>query len=145
MSHPRRQYGSGYGKAVDSKPDIRLFLDRYNVDYNETNGWQPVRCPNPDHVDLQASCSLSLGEQKMKCHSCEFSGDVYDLIGTVLDFDYQASRRIAESVVAERGGPDARGTAGEPSEYLPGGSSTRPRFRRTAPARLRREHGHYGA
>lgn len=130
----RRSYGSGYGKGTHEKPGIEFFLEKYGVEFHDRDGWQPIRCPNPDHDDYAASASASLGEGKWKCHGCGAeAGDVYSLVMTAEQVPFVEAKRIVHDALPN-------GEREVPPEEA--SRATRPRFLRVAPARLRGS-GHY--
>lgn len=79
-----------------------------------------VRCPNPDHGDRTASCSVTRGQDgtvRAKCFACDWSGDVWGMIAAV----YGKPDRSVEllGIGAELAGLGDRMGADRRSEPLP--------------------------
>lgn len=67
--------------AANAGPDdlVRAFRELFGVDVVRGR----VRCPMPDHVDANPSCTISVGEDgraRWSCWSCKARGDLVDLV-----------------------------------------------------------------
>lgn len=103
-----------------AKPDLLPLLDHYEADTSRLSevGWsrRKIKCVNPAHDDHSPSMTVNLEEGKVKCWSCGFSGDGYDII--------QAREGISDFNEAKRFAADHFGTANRevrrtPSRYVP--------------------------
>jgi hypothetical protein len=77
---------------VDKTEMMKVVLDTLGVNYSPNKvGYQQIRCPNSDahaHGDRNPSASLHLGHGRVKCFTCDLSGDAFDVaekLGMTLD------------------------------------------------------------
>jgi hypothetical protein len=86
-----------------------------------------VLCPH--HIERHASCSVTSGPDgtlRVKCHACDFSGDVLHLIAEVHRLDLRRDFQRVIDIGAELGGvsetdapPPPRSRAAPPPSYVP--------------------------
>lgn len=65
-------------------------------------GWQPIRCPHPDHDDRHPSASLNTILGRVVCLACGLNEDAPGLLQVVEGLTYPEARRLAEEL---DGGP----------------------------------------
>lgn len=72
------------------------------ISYRSWNTWESLSCPF--HDDRQASASVNLAEDRFKCHGCEISGDVLDVVMEVEGLTLGEARKFLEDNFVEASG-----------------------------------------
>lgn len=50
---------------------IAPILEHYGVTVKDVSGWQPIKCPHPNHEDRHASASCRLDIDAVVCFGCD--------------------------------------------------------------------------
>ncbi len=86
--------------------DPRRVCEQLGLKGQHSGGYSLVQCPNPEHDDTTASCSVHRrdGTVAVKCHACGWGGDVLHLVAAVLGLDSRRDFRIVLAHAAELAG-----------------------------------------
>lgn len=111
-------------------------LDHYGVQYVDSmSGWQMVRCPV--HDEAHASCSLNLDARFYDCKACGSRGGALDIIKAREGLEGAPAHDLATQLTGVRYEDLRREPAGFTGRRVSRGQGFQPRYRNSAPARLR--------
>lgn len=83
-------------KIAELKEAVRLedVLLHYQaeVEYRGWNTWVSMKCCF--HDDREASASVNLSEDRFKCHACDVSGDILDIVMYAENCDLNEARQF---------------------------------------------------
>lgn len=79
---------------------MEALLDEAGVSFRQVDGNQQIRCPNPDHDDAHASCSVHLGKQLIRCNGCELRGSVIQLAMAIRGISFKEAAQSFENPTA---------------------------------------------
>lgn len=86
VSHDWARFNDRLKAELLARIDCFDVLEAYGVESRERGGRRLIRCPHPNHADNNPSCYVwPRGARAVfvRCYSCEFKGDLFDLVGAL--------------------------------------------------------------